>query len=228
LLAALSIIGVFGLPAGLREPKVATPTTLATGRDLGSAKAPVTMVVYSDFTCLDCGVFARDDLPAIIDSFVRAGRLRIVRRDYTARSPYSLLLAIGARCAERDGKFWPYHDLLFANQTGATTPASAQAQMTVIADLVGIDGARFLACIADKSVETAVRADTTAAIAAGVKGVPTFDLNGQRLTGLASLPSIVTTINRALAGGTSSTPAIRVAPSAVVVPPTTPVASPPR
>jgi protein-disulfide isomerase len=84
---------------------------------LGRPGAPVTIVEFGDYQCTNCGAFARDTEPAIIHKYVDTGVVRLVWRDFPWVDAQSVAAAVAARAAGLQGKFWAYHDYLFAHQS---------------------------------------------------------------------------------------------------------------
>ena len=159
----------------LIEPSQPTPTALADGTSLGKSAAPVTLEVWSDFQCPVCGEFARTVEPALITRYVTPGTLRIVVHDAAFQgaksgSPYdeSVEAGAGARCAADQGKYWPFHDWLFANQSGENQGAFSADRLKAIATAAGLDVPTWQACIATGTRQAAVRAETQQALADGV------------------------------------------------------------
>jgi hypothetical protein len=83
---------------------------------LGDVDAPVVMVNYSEFQCPFCGKFARDTEPELIEQYVEDGTLRIEWRDFPYLGPESTRAAPAGRAAAAQGRFWDFHDALFADQ----------------------------------------------------------------------------------------------------------------
>ena len=172
---------------------VQVPVDLADGRALGKANAPVTLNVWSDFQCPVCGQFAEMVEPSLIRNYVQAGVLRIIDHDAAfqgqrSSSAYdeSVESAAGARCAAEQGKYWQFHNLLFANQVGENQGAFRDERLRAIATKAGLDVAAWDACRATGQQQAAVRAETDAAVKLGVNATPTMDLNGQVIVGLKS------------------------------------------
>jgi protein-disulfide isomerase len=86
--------------------------------------------------------------------------------------------AEAAECAAEQGKFWPYHDRLFAN-TSRLSPADLKQHA---ADL-GLDRSKFDPCVDTRKYKAQVDADTEAGQQAGVNGTPAFFINGRMLSG---------------------------------------------
>ncbi len=170
---------------------------------LGRANAAVTMEITEDYQCPVCGRFARDYLPRLVSEFVQPGLLRIVTHDVrfldTPNSTESLDAASAAICAGRQGRYWEYHDWLYANQQGENEGAFTRARLDAIADAVELDRASFDACLASDATAQLVTNTTNAAVAAGITATPAFQFNGgQPMEGLPTYDALASTIRSLL------------------------------
>jgi protein-disulfide isomerase len=101
--------------------------------------------------------------------------------------------AEAARCAAALGRFWPYHHRLFANQ-----PRFARDELVQYAIEVGLERGPFTRCLDEGRFRDAVEADVAEGRAAGVRGTPTFFINGERLVGAHPVENFRSAINDAL------------------------------
>ena len=191
---------------GLVTPASPTPVSLADGRAIGAAGAPVTLELWTDFQCPVCGQFARTVEPALISKYVTPGILRIVHHDAAfqgskSQSAYdeSVEAAAGARCAATQGAYWPFQDWVFANQKGENQGAFAAARLASMASAAGLDLTAWKACISTGKEQTAARSETAEAVGAGVNATPTMRLNGQTIVGLRSVTDLGGLIDAAAA-----------------------------
>lgn len=196
-LILLSSQGAVADTTGLVTPASPTPVSLADGRAIGAADAPVTLELWTDFQCPVCGQFARTVEPALIDKYVTPGTLRIIHHDAAfqgakSRSAYdeSVEAAAGARCAATQGSYWPFQDWVFANQNGENEGAFAATRLASMASAAGLDVTAWKACVATGSEQTAARSETAEAVAAGVNATPTMKLAGQTIVGLRSVTDL--------------------------------------
>jgi len=85
----------------------------------GNEDAPVTIIEFSDFQCPFCLRFYEQTLPSIMENYVDTGKVKFVYRDLPLDSihPNARPVHIAAECADEQGKFWGYHDMLFDNQS---------------------------------------------------------------------------------------------------------------
>ena len=122
------------------------------------------------------------------------GRIRLVFKDLPlpfhdkARPAHE-----ASRCAAEGGKFWPYHDRLFAEQ-----PAFERDELIAYAVDVGLDRAAFVRCLDERRFAAAVEADISQARALGINGTPTFLVNGRPLVGAHPIETFRSVIDDAL------------------------------
>jgi protein-disulfide isomerase len=98
-----------------------------------------------------------------------------------------------ARCAGAQGRYWPYHDLLFANQ-----PKFERADLLRYAAEIGLSRDAFVSCLNEHRFAAAVSADVNQARALGVSSTPTFLVNGQPLVGAHPIETFRKVIDEAL------------------------------
>jgi len=135
----------------------------------GSNEAKLTLIEFSDYQCPYCGRHVRDTDPLLRKEYVETGKLRYVFFDMPLENlhPLAFKAAEASRCAGEQGKYWEMHDTLYASQQ-ALEPWSAQAKA------LGLDIARFDACMNTGRSAGAIRADMAAAQTLGINGTPSF------------------------------------------------------
>jgi protein-disulfide isomerase len=106
-------------------------------------------------------------------------RIRLVYREYPLPNHQNARPSSeAAQCANEQGKFWPYHDKLFANQQQLGAINLKQYAMDL-----GLDAARFNSCVDSHKYKAVVDADIQAGQEAGVDGTPAFFINGRMISG---------------------------------------------
>ena len=122
------------------------------------------------------------------------GRVRLVFKDRPL-AMHSLARPAheAARCAGAAGKYWPYHDRLFAAQ-----PAFRRADLLAYAAELGLDRDEFARCLDERRFASDVERDIEQAQALGITGTPTFLINGQRVVGATSIDEFRSVIDKAL------------------------------
>lgn len=168
----------------------------------GSPDAAVVLIEYADFQCPYCGQFARQILPEIEQRYVSTGKLRVVFKHMPLQEihPQAVMAAETAECARQQGKFWPVHDALFADQR------LDEASLVEKARTNGISIQPFSECVRGNG-GVRVKQDLAAARALGLAVTPTFligrDVGGavkveQMLTGVRSVDIFASAIEAML------------------------------
>jgi protein-disulfide isomerase len=150
---------------------------------LGDVDAPVVMVSYSEFQCPFCGKFARDTEPELVEQYVEDGTLRIEWRDFPYLGQESATAALAGRAAAAQGRFWEFHDAMYADQPSPNSGAIDQAYLDAIAEETGLDVADFRRDMASPQAQQAMAADFAEGQQIGVTGTPAFIINGQPVIG---------------------------------------------
>ena len=165
----------------------------ATDPSTGAANAPVTIVEFSDFQCPYCRQVA-PTLKQIRDKY--GDKVRVVWKDYplTQIHPQAFKAGEAGHCAAEQGKFWEYHDRLFANQE-ALQPGDLKKYA---ADL-GLDTAKFDACLDSAKFGDRVREGVVQGTRLGVDSTPTMYVNGRLVSGAQPFEVIAGIIDEELA-----------------------------
>jgi protein-disulfide isomerase len=200
-LVGFLVLQQFMTPAStqLTSPGYTTPSGLADGRTLGQPDAPVTIQVWSDFQCPACRNLAISVEPGIIQQFVQPGTAKLVYSDAAFQGDESVAAAAGARCAADQGLFWQMHDWLYANWQGENVGSFRQARLRGIAEGAGLDMTSYDSCMAAGDKQSAVRSETSQAIAQGIGNTPTLVINGTAYVGVPAYSDLVSIINGAAA-----------------------------
>lgn len=165
---------------------------------LGDPNAPVTMIEYSDFQCPFCGRYQREVHPQIYDAYIRTGKVKFAYKHFVFLGKESSDAARAAECAADQGKFWDYHDRVFAGQNGENQGAFNTANLIKFAGELKIDTAEFEACLTNDKTVSRVLADTAEGQRLGVRGTPHFLINGRAIVGAQPYEAFKQAIDAAL------------------------------
>lgn len=175
----------------INEAKV--PEELAAGQKIGKPDAKLVIEVYEDFGCPHCLEFTAVVEPVLMNEYVATGKAQLVYRYFPLRQ-LTAVAAIGSYCAGEQGKFWPFHRLLFIAQAEANekkgpalTEAFAVDGLTKMAADLQLDSAKFSTCLTSDAAIAAVQADLKSANDLGLPGTPSFVINGKVTNAPASL-----------------------------------------
>jgi protein-disulfide isomerase len=148
----------------------------ANGVTRGPASAPVKIIEFSDFQCPYCQR-AHPTIQEVLNTY--GDRVQLVYRHFPLPNHSNARPAAEAsQCAAEQEKFWQYHDRLFANQSRLSS-----ADLKQHAAELGLDAAKFNACVDTRKYKTQVEADLQDGEQAGVNGTPAFFINGRILSG---------------------------------------------
>jgi protein-disulfide isomerase len=207
IIVAIALLQQKSAPASSNEltsPVARVPAGLSEGRSLGTADAPVTIEIWSDFQCPACRALAVDVEPSIIAAYVVPGDVKLVYHDAAfqgqrgdPRYDESVQAAAAARAAADQGRFWQMHDWLFANWNGENKGAFSAERLTAIAGAAGLDGSAYAAAMAVGDKQAAVKDETQQGVAVGVNSTPTLFINGTRFTGAPTLDQLSALIESA-------------------------------
>jgi protein-disulfide isomerase len=159
----------------------------------GPAQAPVTLVEFSDFHCPFCKR-AQATLAQLLQRFPE--KVRLVYRDFPLDSlhPQARRASEAARCAHDQGKFWDYHDVLYASP-----PQAAPDDLRRYAEKVGLDVPTFERCVAAGTHRDRVQQDIDEGTRLGLNGTPAFFINGRLITGAQPLEAFARILEEELA-----------------------------
>ena len=166
----------------------------------GPSNAPVTITEFADFQCPYCARFAQQTLPLILSDYSDKVRFVFVNFPLTQIHQFAQKAAEAGECANAQGAFWQYHDLLFQNE-GALDVNGLKSY----AAQVGLDTNRFNGCLDSGEMAVAVQADVQTAQKAfqdaGITriGTPSFFINGKPMLGAYPYDVFKQAIDAALA-----------------------------
>ena len=149
------------------------------GPEVGEPTAQVTIEIFHDMRCSMCQYAAQNILPALIESYVKIGRARLVFREYPLGfRDDAVFLAEAAQCAGERGKYLQFVDFVYQDGHDALA-----RNATKYAKQTGIDDPKFRSCVESRKYKQKVSEDYAEAKRRGVPGTPGFFINGQPLFG---------------------------------------------
>ena len=159
---------------------------------LGDKDSKIVIVEFADFECPYC----QQEFSIIREVSNLYPQIKIIFRDLPLVDIHknALPAAIAASCANKQEKFWQFHDQLYINQGSLSSSTYQQ-----IARSVGLNMDKFSSCITDSSIKDEVIKDAVDANNMGVQGTPTFFINGKKIAGVVTLDMWKNIINMALA-----------------------------
>ncbi|MCX6739964.1 MAG: DsbA family protein [Candidatus Parcubacteria bacterium] len=158
---------------------------------IGAENPVITIVEFGDFECPYC----RESVPILSKIIENYGtEVKIIFRDFPnlISHPSALKAALAANCANEQGRFWQYHDLLFEYQSDL-----ADTLYNDLAVTLGLDMEKFTTCLDSQKYLVEVQDDLREGINLGVEGTPTYFINGSKLpSGVIPYETFVEMINK--------------------------------
>ncbi len=144
---------------------------------LGKKDSPLTIVEFADFGCP-----YSQEVSFTLRSLAAQypNQIHYIYRDFpiTEIHPIAQKAAEAGQCAHEQGHFWAYHDKLYQNQVSLT-----EGRLYTFANELNLDVDLFTSCLDTNKYEQEVLEDYRDGIDAGVRGTPTFFINGNRVPG---------------------------------------------
>lgn len=161
---------------------------LQRGLTLGDPRADVTLIEFGDLQCPVCRGFAEEILPPVIDARVRSGQSQLEFRNFTIIGDESADAAAAAIAAGEQGRGWHFIDLFYRNQGIEASGYVSDDFLTAVARGAGVgDIDRWNADRESDRVVAQVESETAQAERLGLRGTPSFLVEGPGVEGLESL-----------------------------------------
>jgi len=159
----------------------------------GPEDAAVVIQEFADFQCPYCSKFALETYPQLKAAY--EDKVRFVFRDFPLSAAHGSAqkAAEAAQCAQDQGLFWEYHDLLFAQQDAMT-----DSDLRGYAEAAGADTAKFDDCLDSGKNTREVLLDAQDGRRLGVTGTPAFLVNDLLLGGAQPYEQFQLVIDQAL------------------------------
>jgi protein-disulfide isomerase len=157
----------------------------------GPSNAPVTIVEFGDFACPYCEA-SYAGVKNIQANY--SGKVRIIYRDYPLHDN-SIFLALSARCAGEQGKFWQMHDVFFENQDKFNlTQAELDVAIPALAETLGLNAEQFQACLNTQKYFSKIKQDYDDGTYLQIQGTPTWFINNKAFTGAMTKENLQTIV----------------------------------
>lgn len=172
---------------------IENPTVTFVNPAKGAENPAVTIVNFGDFLCHSCKQMA-SSLDAILLTYPDSVRVVWKNAPEEELDSVERLASIAAHCAHDQGRFWEYHDELFARQSYLSEEQIIQITVDLELDLDA-----FAACYQDQEPAAIIDRDYEEALGLGLVASPTLFINNTSYTGALSTDDILTYVHQALA-----------------------------
>ncbi|OGF02748.1 MAG: hypothetical protein A3H14_02845 [Candidatus Doudnabacteria bacterium RIFCSPLOWO2_12_FULL_49_8] len=182
----IAVIVVVWLAAG-PKPTYLGPADAARPA-IGPTDAALVLEEFSDFQCPACKS-AQPTIKDVVATFGDRVYFKYYHYPLVTIHTQAFRAALASECANDQGKFWQYHDLLFDNQPNFSRDDLVAYARQLELNIDGENG--FAACLDARAKTDIVRADMRAGDERGIQGTPTFFLNGEAVADWSKLKDVI-------------------------------------
>jgi protein-disulfide isomerase len=141
---------------------------------LGSDSAPITIIEFGDYQCEQCYKWYHNTKDSIVQNYIETGKANLIFVDLAILGRDSPKAAAATYCAEEQGKYWEYHDLLYTHQEGVNSGWANSERLKAFAFSLELDTELFDSCVDSGKFAKRVQFNTNEAKKQGATGTPTF------------------------------------------------------
>jgi len=160
----------------------------------GNPSAPIKIIEFGDFLCPYCGQAVLNLYPQL-EPLINEGKVVVYFRDFVVH-PEANSIHNAARCANEQGKYWEFNKEIFKKFMSGEETTKKEVWQS-LAESLGLDLESFNKCVEENRYLQDVQNDTQYGFSMGVKGTPTFFINGQKVEGI-NIPKIQSILNSLL------------------------------
>jgi protein-disulfide isomerase len=185
LLALAIIILGFGGILWLTKDKAGAPASGSTSGQptnhlYGAGRTGVILIEYGDYQCPACEAY-HPIVKAVAEKFKEDIHLQFRNFPLSSIHPNAFASARAAEAADKQGKFWEMHDLLYEQQSSWAQSTGPKVIFDQFAVQLGLDLTKFQQDYASDEVNDLINADIKEAKNIGADSTPTFVLDGQKI-----------------------------------------------
>ncbi len=145
---------------------------------LGDINAPITLIEFGDYQCHFCNVHFHKTEHSLLENYIDTGKVKMIFKDFTIIGPDSINAAHGAHCANDQGKFWQYHDILYNNWTGENNGWASSDNLLRFAQEIELDIEIWSDCMIEARHSQIITDSSKNARDLGITGTPAFFVVG--------------------------------------------------
>jgi len=145
---------------------------------LGDPSAPITIVEFGDYQCEQCYAWFHETKPAIVRDYIDTGKANLVFVDLAFLGKDSIPASMATYCAEDQGMYWEYHDLLYNSQEHVDNGWANSERLKAFAFSLDLDLELFESCLDSGKYSKRVQYNIQQAKDNGVRGTPGFFIVG--------------------------------------------------
>ncbi len=198
IIAAVIVFTIFLLTNGFgffnKTPAGEIPLSIGDSPILGNTNAPLTIYLFSDFSCPFCKRASLDEpVPQIIKNYIDTGKAKLVWKYFPGHGKGEPAQLVGF-CLNEQDLFWEFHELAFQNQEKTNNLNNMKA----LAQQLNANMPALNECLSSKKYNSALTEDTDIGKSNGISGTPTFVINERIVEGAVSFQTIKAVIDKEL------------------------------
>ena len=141
---------------------------------LGNPDAKITIVEFGDYQCTFCYKFHDETMKKIDQAYIKTENVNFVYRDFPLNGPQSILASEASYCAQKQNKFWEYHNTLYDNWGGENTGWITKNVLIGFANDIKLDLDSFSQCLENSEFKQKVLDNEQFAREIGIDATPSF------------------------------------------------------
>ena len=145
---------------------------------LGDPSAPITIVEFGDYQCEQCFAWFHETKPTIVQNYIDTGKANLVFVDLAFLGRDSIPASMATYCAEDQGMYWEYHDILYNFQEQVDNGWANSERLKAFAFSLDLDMELFESCLDSGKYSKRVQYNIQQARDNGVRGTPGFFIVG--------------------------------------------------
>lgn len=141
---------------------------------LGNESVPIIIIDFSDFQCPKCARFVESTEPEINREYIATAKAALVFKHFPRLGTDSFSAALASECADEQGKFWEYHDILYENQQGENSGWASKEELKEFASQIGLDRQQFDPCLDSEKYRPVIDRDLALVKELNLQSTPSF------------------------------------------------------
>ena len=141
---------------------------------LGNPNAEITIVEFGDYQCTFCYKFHDETMDKINQEYIKTANVNFIYKDFPLNGEQSILASEASYCAQKQNKFWEYHDMLYNNWGGENTGWITKNVLHGFARDVGLNLDEFSQCLENSEYRQKVLDNEQFAREIGINATPSF------------------------------------------------------
>ena len=166
---------VSNLEQDLSNPSLLTKENLIKGSIImGDPNAKITIVEFGDYQCTFCYKFHEETMKKITDEYIKTNNVNFIYKDFPLNGKQSILASEAVYCAQKQNKFWEYHNTLYNNWGGENTGLITENVLLGFAKDVRLNLDDFSQCLENSEFRQKVLNNEQFGKNIGINATPSF------------------------------------------------------